>query len=236
MAPLEAEPVRDVRPLDVADHAARDRADRAEHDGARERPRGGVAEPLAAPLAPRCDCSIATASPIVKLAANRGPPMSIRRHSLAALAAAALLSGAPSASAQSAATGRDVAAIRACAEKYADNLEEGERWCVFALVSDPCTKRPGGQSTQGTAECFRAEQGIWNDLLNENFRALREGLDEGQRVKLRDMQRAWIAYRNTTCEFYHDKAQGSMATTMTAACLARETARRAMLLKFLQGL
>jgi len=42
------------------------------------------------------------------------------------------------------------------------------------------------------------------------------------------MQRDWIAYRNTTCEFYYHKIQGTMATEMTAACLARETARRAL--------
>ena len=50
------------------------------------------------------------------------------------------------------------------------------------------------------------------------------------------MQRAWIEYRNTTCQFYYDKIQGTMAVDMTAACLARETARRALLLRFFQGL
>jgi uncharacterized protein YecT (DUF1311 family) len=46
------------------------------------------------------------------------------------------------------------------------------------------------------------------------------------------MQQAWIAYRDTTCNFYMDKVQGSMATPMGAACAARETARRALLLRF----
>ena len=50
------------------------------------------------------------------------------------------------------------------------------------------------------------------------------------------MQRAWMAYRDTTCQFYDDKIQGSMATAMHAACFARESARRAMLLKFFTGL
>ena len=30
----------------------------------------------------------------------------------------------------------------------------------------------------------------------------------------RDMQRAWIAYRDTTCNFYDDKIHGSMAIPM----------------------
>jgi uncharacterized protein YecT (DUF1311 family) len=50
------------------------------------------------------------------------------------------------------------------------------------------------------------------------------------------MQLAWIAYRDTTCAFYNDKIQGTMAVGMAAACVARETARRALLLKHFQGL
>ena len=45
------------------------------------------------------------------------------------------------------------------------------------------------------------------------------------------MQRAWIVSRDRTCEFYQHKIRGSMAIPMHAACMARETARRAMLLK-----
>jgi uncharacterized protein YecT (DUF1311 family) len=138
--------------------------------------------------------------------------------------------------AQGAARPKGAAAVRACADKYADNVDDGERRCIFAIMSDPCSKRREMQSEASRAECLRAEQAIWDDLLNENFRVLREGLDDGQQAKLRDMQRAWIAYRDTTCGFYYDKIQGSMATGMTAACLVRETARRALLLKFFQGL
>ena len=50
------------------------------------------------------------------------------------------------------------------------------------------------------------------------------------------MQRAWIAYRDTTCGFYYDKIQGTMAGFMEAACVTRETARRAMLLAFFSRL
>ena len=159
--------------------------------------------------------------------------MNLRFPLLAGLAAAALLWSAPQGVAANA---KDTAAIRACAAKYAENVDEAERRCIFALVADPCTEKPAGQTTLGTAECYRAEQEIWDALLNENFRSLRDGLDEGQKTKLRDMQRAWIAYRDTTCAFYHDKIQGTMANMMQAACVARESARRAMLLDFFRGL
>jgi uncharacterized protein YecT (DUF1311 family) len=158
-------------------------------------------------------------------------PMGCRHAWVAALAVVAAHTGAAAQASR-----KDASAIRACADKYAQNLNEAERRCIFAIVVEPCTKTRIGQSSQGAAACYHVEQDIWDELLNENFRTLRESLDEDQKVKLRDMQRDWIAYRNTTCEFYYHKIQGSMSTEMTAACLARETARRALLLRFFQGL
>jgi uncharacterized protein YecT (DUF1311 family) len=133
-------------------------------------------------------------------------------------------------------TAQEVAAIRDCAKKNETNVDEGERQCLFNLVSDPCTKTPEGSSNVGMTDCFRLEGAIWDGLLNENYKALAAELDEEQATKLRDMQRAWIAYRDTTCGFYHTKIQGSMAMPMAAACAARETARRALLLRFFSGL
>jgi len=127
---------------------------------------------------------------------------------------------------------KEIDAIRACAVKYANDASEAERRCLFNLVADPCTKRTKIASDRDRMECFDLERAIWDDLLNENFKTLREGLDDDQRNKLRDMQRAWIAYRDTTCGFYYDKIQGTMANMMIAACQARETARRAILLAF----
>jgi uncharacterized protein YecT (DUF1311 family) len=129
---------------------------------------------------------------------------------------------------------REVGSVRDCAKKYADDTTEGERHCLFILVATPCTKTAGGNT--GSADCYRIEAAIWDELLNENFKSLRETLDDAQTSKLRDMQRAWIGYRDTTCSFYSDKIQGSMAVPLQAACVARETARRALLLKFFSGL
>src|SRR5215470_8979375 len=97
-----------------------------------------------------------------------------------AVAASLLLGSAAPGVAQDAARPRDAASIRACAEKYNQNVDEGERRCIFTIVADPCTKRKA-QAAHGAAECFRAEQAIWDDLLNDNFRKLREDLDEDQK-------------------------------------------------------
>jgi uncharacterized protein YecT (DUF1311 family) len=133
-------------------------------------------------------------------------------------------------------TAQEIAAIRDCATKYQDDLDAVERECLFKLVGDPCTNTPEGSSNVRTADCYRLETSIWDNLLNENFKNLLDTLDEQQSGKLRAMQRAWIAYRDTTCNFYWDKIQGTMAIPMSAACNARETARRAVLLQFFSRL
>jgi uncharacterized protein YecT (DUF1311 family) len=129
-------------------------------------------------------------------------------------------------------TEKEVAAIRACAAKYQDDLEKIEQKCLFNLVAMPCTNRPETKSDAATADCYRTETTIWDDLLNENYKKLQGTLDDDQTAKLRDMQRAWIAYRDTTCHFYWDKIRGTMAQMMGSACETRETARRAVLLQF----
>jgi len=131
---------------------------------------------------------------------------------------------------------RETAAVRGCATKNAEDVDAAEQRCVFRLVATPCTKRPQGQSTAGMADCYRAEQVIWDVLLAENLKKLRDELDDQQKEKLRAMQDAWETSRERTCGFYYDKIQGSLATSMGAACLTRETARRALLLRFFQGL
>jgi len=165
---------------------------------------------------------------------RKAVPMLARLAPIAALAAACCVAGEGAAQTRTVSP-RDAGAIRACALKYADNVTEGERRCLFTIVADPCSKRTG-MTAAGPTECYRIEQEIWDELLNENFSVLRESLGDEQKEKLRDMQRAWIAYRNSTCAFYYDKIQGTMANPMTAACLARETARRALLLKFFERL
>jgi len=132
-------------------------------------------------------------------------------------------------------TAQQVAAIRACAGKNKDDITAGEQQCLFNLVADPCQNTPEGQSNLGMADCFRLEEKIWDGLLNDNYKSLRDELDAAQAGKLRDMQRAWIASRDATCGFYDVKIQGTMAIPMSAACLARETMRRAVLLKFFSG-
>ena len=143
----------------------------------------------------------------------------------AALVAATAL-GMTSAMAQlPAPSARYSVSIQSCI-KSKPNVEDG---CI-GIVSDPCLNRDETKSTADQNACIDRELAVWDDILNETFRRLREKLDDAQKAKLRDMQRAWIASKEKTCGFYWDFYQGTMASPMAAACMNRETARRALFL------
>jgi uncharacterized protein YecT (DUF1311 family) len=126
---------------------------------------------------------------------------------------------------------KEVALIRDCAAKTKDDVDAGERQCLFKLVADKCSDS-GSAADRVVVDCYEIEGSIWDALLNETYKSLLEDLDSEQTTKARAMQRAWAAYRDTTCGFYGDKIRGTMANVMIASCKTRETAKRALLLRF----
>ena len=124
---------------------------------------------------------------------------------------------------------RDVAAVQNCLKSQRGKELKGER-CI-GVVADPCLEdgqaRPRTRTPARIANC-----GLGRDAQRHVYGRLRDNLDDEQKGKLRDMQRAWIESRDKTCAFYWDFFQGTMASPMSAYCNVRETARRAMFLKF----
>ena len=153
---------------------------------------------------------------------------------LASLLSVALTGAADAQSRQP--TAQEVHALRDCATRNRDDRDAGEQQCLFKLVADPCLGDPGSKSDGQMADCYEIEGVIWDDLLNANYKTLLGEFDADQAAKAKAMQRALIAYRDTTCAFYDDKIRGSMAVMMVAACVTRETARHAMLLDFFSRL
>src|SRR5712664_3865712 len=106
------------------------------------------------------DLRIASGRPHAKLAlySSRTRPMLPRPARIAALAAIMAACLAHDGAAQGArGTRKDASAIRACADKYAQNINEAERRCIFAIVVEPCTKTRIGQSSQGASACYHVE-------------------------------------------------------------------------------
>jgi uncharacterized protein YecT (DUF1311 family) len=125
-------------------------------------------------------------------------------------------------------TPRDAGAVQSCLKSQRGKELNGER-CIGVVV-DPCLKQ--ARSTADSNACADRELVVWDGMLNDIYRRLGERLDDEQKAKARDMQRVWIESRDKTCAFYWDYFQGTMASPMSSYCVVRETARRAMFLKF----
>jgi uncharacterized protein YecT (DUF1311 family) len=125
----------------------------------------------------------------------------------------------------------DVNAIEDCVKTAASAGKpmDAAEVCI-GTVSHACLDDTKTKSTAGMVACIDREKIVWDDILNEAYRRLREKLDAGRQEKLRDMQCAWIASRDKTCGFYRDFYQGTMASPMAASCVNKETARRALFL------
>jgi uncharacterized protein YecT (DUF1311 family) len=123
---------------------------------------------------------------------------------------------------------RDATAVQNCLKAPRGKELNGER-CI-GVVADPCLKKAG--TTADMNACADRELAAWDAMLNDTYRSLAEHLDDEQKAKARDMQRAWIESRDKTCQFYWDFYQGTIASPMGSYCVLRETARRAMFLKF----
>ena len=145
------------------------------------------------------------------------------------VAAALLVMGAVPALAQDKPGPKDSAAIENCIK-----TKTGHNWAwekCIGLISEPCTKDEASMPPSEVIGCYAKEQAVWDEILNKSYQLLRERLDQDQVVKLRDMQRAWIASRDKTCGFLYDYFQGTMANPMIAACTSRATGMQALYLR-----
>jgi uncharacterized protein YecT (DUF1311 family) len=100
----------------------------------------------------------------------------------------------------------------------------------------------GGYSTNGMSGCTDRELEWWDDRLNAVYRATRirlAALDAdmpsyapSQVEALKEMQRAWIPFRDAKCQFVASEwTGGSGAGPATLWCLMDETARQALYLE-----
>lgn len=80
--------------------------------------------------------------------------------------------------------------------------------CI-GIAANICMEQPGGGSTYGMSFCLDSELQFWDGLLNAHYQQLRAAMQDADRglpdhlavqaSSLRDMQRAWIAYRDARC-------------------------------------
>jgi uncharacterized protein YecT (DUF1311 family) len=129
------------------------------------------------------------------------------------------------------ATDQDARIMEACLKEQVNPVVAKElayQTCV-QQAAYACMEEPGGSSTLGIMDCFERETTWWDTRLNQTYKLLQENLPAEQFARLREVQRSWLAFRNTQCQFLYDfYYPGSIRQTYTAMCHLRETARRAI--------
>ena len=116
--------------------------------------------------------------------------------------------------------------------------------CIGAAANACMSATDMGSTTIGMSSCIDRELTFWDGRLNASYQDLRakeqrEDADYGsalgyvkQATALREMQRAWIAYRDATCDY--ERAQwggGTGGGPATVGCLMRMTAEQALYLE-----
>ncbi len=129
-------------------------------------------------------------------------------------------------------------------------LEEADSYgakinCAGASAGQCMEDTPGGNSTVGMGGCLNRELTYWDGLLNSHYKAAMEQakrLDAerpasmkdlpGAASALRDMQRAWIPFRDKACAYEASLWGGGTGQgPATVSCLMQQTAKQALILE-----
>ena len=124
-------------------------------------------------------------------------------------------------------------------------LQDGRAADCIGASAKVCIEAPDGYTTVGMGYCLDQELKWWDARLNEVYGRLREAdrADDAEMKELssnipekapalRDMQRAWIPFRDALCDY--ERVQwggGSGSGPATLQCLMEETARQTLRLE-----
>lgn len=120
--------------------------------------------------------------------------------------------------------------------------QHGAEACIGKAANLCMETSEGGYSTNGMSGCTDRELAWWDERLNTVYRATRSRLAAidaempsyapSQVEALKEMQRAWIPFRDAKCQFVASEwSGGSGAGPATLWCLMDETARQALYLE-----
>ncbi len=135
----------------------------------------------------------------------------------------------------------EITEVTDCLEASAEN----PRSCIGKASSYCSENSIGGETTVGMVGCLDKELAFWDDLLNVTYKSLidksqvidREAKEYGwtatpQVPALRKAQRAWIAFRDASCEYeYATWGGGTGGNPAYLSCMMTLTAEQALQLK-----
>ncbi len=127
-----------------------------------------------------------------------------------------------------------------------DATTPAERVACIGVSANACMEETeGGYSTVGMGGCIDRELAWWDDRLNSSYRDLRarEKADDAEfgagengipakAPALKAMQRAWITWRDATCDYERSQwGGGTGGGPATLGCLMRLTAEQTLYLE-----
>ncbi len=124
-----------------------------------------------------------------------------------------------------------IEAISACLGPYGYDADAEDPHRCIGIIAQPCLDAPEGGATLSMTQCIGKETKAWDAILNRDYRALLERLDEGQTQSLNDAQRAWVTLREEDCAFAHEFVRGSLSSVLAAECFQNRTADRVLALR-----
>ncbi|MBY8974692.1 DUF1311 domain-containing protein [Rhodobacteraceae bacterium NNCM2] len=126
-------------------------------------------------------------------------------------------------------------------------LAKTDRWHALDCAGDSAracmTANRAGDTTLGMVQCYAQENAFWDARLNKAYKILVKRakemdasggwVDEASIYRaLRDMQRAWIPFRDAACESEAGWWRGGSHAPVAANwCVMMETARQALKLE-----
>lgn len=138
-------------------------------------------------------------------------------------------------------------ATETCLSAATDSVQM--RSCIGSSANACMSATPDGSTTRGMSDCLNLEWQFWDDRLNEAYRrvltrlvAKDAELDEigsaapRQSEAFRDMQRAWIGFRDAKCLFVRSEwGSGTGSGPASVACVMSETGEQALYLEIIEG-
>lgn len=137
----------------------------------------------------------------------------------------------------------DIGYTTDCLATAADPAEK--RQCIGKAAEACMINTPGGDSTYGMGGCLSKEGDWWDGRLNDAYKALMRqekihDRDNGAGSNgiqsaadsLKAAQRAWIPFRDATCQYeYAQWGGGTGGGPASAACFMRMTGEQALYLE-----
>lgn len=104
-------------------------------------------------------------------------------------------------------------------------VHAGENSGLSVNYSKCLTK--AGAVDPAVAECMGTEYALQDRRLNVNYKALMARLSDERKKQLQEVQRLWLKYVETNCDFYYAPNSGTAAHMMANECLVKARAQRA---------